>query len=79
MKKESIHALLETICEYNNVRITQTFAQDSVDRILVKCVPNTHILEMTYLETGIVEQYESVDEAAEVIFRSLYASASVTA
>lgn len=74
MKKESIQTLLETICEYNNVRITQTFAKDSTDWILVKCVPNTRILELTYLETGTVQQYESVTEATKVIYQSLYAS-----
>lgn len=74
MKKESIQTLLETICEYNNVRITQTFAKDSIDWILVKCVPNTRILELTYLETGTVQQYESVTEATEVIYQSLYVS-----
>lgn len=74
MKKESICALLETICEYNNVRITQTFAKENVDQILVKCVPNTQILELTYLHTGTIEQYQSVTEAAEVIHQALYSS-----
>lgn len=74
MKKESIRALLETICEYNNVRITQTFTKENVDQILVKCVPNTQILELTYLHTGTIEQYLSVIEAAEVIHQALYSS-----
>lgn len=74
MKKESIRALLETICEYNNVRITQTFTKDDVNQILVKCVPDTQILELTYLQTGTIEQYQSVIEAAEVIHLALYSS-----
>ncbi|MCJ1907663.1 hypothetical protein [Planococcus ruber] len=72
MKKESIRSLLQTICEYNNVRITQTFTKENVDQILVKCVPNTQVLELTYLHTGTVEQYQSVTEAAEVIHQALY-------
>lgn len=74
MKKESIQNLLETICEYNNVRITQTFTKESVDHILVKCVPNTQILELTYLHTGAIEQYQSVTEAADVIHQALYST-----
>lgn len=74
MKKESIRALLETICEYNNVRITQTFTKDDVNQILVKCVPDTQLLELTYLQTGTIEQYQSVIEAAEVIHLALYSS-----
>lgn len=74
MKKESIHTLLETICEYNNVRIAQTFAKDSIDRILVICVPDTRVLELTYLETGAIEQYATTTEAAEVVYQTLYAS-----
>lgn len=72
MKKESIRSLLETICEYNNVRITQTFTKENVDQILVKCVPNTQVLELTYLQTGTIEQYQSATEAAEVIHQALY-------
>ncbi|CEG21393.1 hypothetical protein BN1080_00303 [Planococcus massiliensis] len=76
MKKESIRSLLETICEYNNVRIIQTFTKENVDQILVKCVPNTQVLELTYLHTGTVEQYQSVTEAAEVIHQALYSHAT---
>lgn len=74
MKKESIRTLLETICEYNNVRITQTFTKENIDHILVKCVPHTQVLELTYLQTGAIEHYQSVTEAAEVIHLALYSS-----
>lgn len=74
MNKEHIQVLLETICQYNDVRITQTFAKDDIDWILVKCVPHTETLELTYLQTGIAERYESIQKAVEVIYDSLYSS-----
>lgn len=72
MNKEHIQALLETICQYNNVRITQTFAKDDIDWILVKCIPHTETLELTYLQTESVECYKSIQQAVEIIYNSLY-------
>lgn len=74
MKKEHIQTLLETICQYNNVRITQIFSKDDTEGLLVKCIPDTQVLELTYLQTGTVEHYESIKEAVEVIYNSLYSS-----
>ncbi|TWT09285.1 hypothetical protein [Planomicrobium sp. CPCC 101079] len=77
MTNESIKALLVTICQYNTVRITQTFSRDDMDWIQVKCVPNTSVLELTYLENQTIEHYESIDEAADVIEKSLYSHVTV--
>ncbi|WP_142828493.1 hypothetical protein [Planococcus soli] len=74
MNKENIQMLLETICQYNTVRITQIFAKDDTEWIRVKCIPDTHMLEMTYLQTETVECYESVKEAVEVISKSFHPS-----
>lgn len=67
MKINHIHDLLNTICQYNNVRITQTFTLENKDLIIVCCIPNTMTLELTFLETATVERYNSVEEAATVI------------
>ena len=67
MKLSHISELLSTICQYNNVRITQTFTLDSKDLILASCVPNTNTLELTFLETSKVEFFNTIEEAAAVI------------
>ncbi|HSI67254.1 MAG TPA: hypothetical protein VK947_07550 [Planococcus sp. (in: firmicutes)] len=67
MKINHISELLSTICQYNNVRITQTFTLDSQDLILASCVPNTNTLELTFLETSEVEFFNTIEEAAAVI------------
>lgn len=74
MRKEYIQVLLETTCQYNNVRITQTFFKDDTEWLLVKCIPDSQILELTYVLTETVEHYESIKEAVEVIYHSLYSS-----
>ncbi|TWT25971.1 hypothetical protein [Planomicrobium sp. CPCC 101110] len=77
MTNESIKALLVTICQYNTVRITQTFSKDDMDWIRVRCLPGTSILELTYLQSENVETYDSVDEAAAVIEKALYSHVTV--
>lgn len=67
MNINHITELLRTICQYNNVRITQTFTLDSKDLILASCVPNTTILELTFLETSKIESFNTIEEAAAVI------------
>lgn len=67
MKINHISDLLSTICQYNNVRITQTFSYEGKDIIIARCVPNTTTIELTFLETSAVEHFNSVEEAAVVI------------
>lgn len=67
MQIDHISNLLSTICQYNNVRITQTFTLENKDLILARCVPNTTTLELTFLETSTVEYYDSVEEAAAAV------------
>lgn len=69
MKRDDIKEMLEIICQYNNVKITQTFTKENEDVITVQCVPNTPKLEVAYLQTGKVEYYESKQDALEVIYR----------
>lgn len=74
MIKENIRVHLETICQYNSIRITQLFAKEDTHWIRVRCIPDTHILELTYLETETVDHHESIEEAAEAIYNALYPS-----
>ncbi|WP_394122054.1 hypothetical protein [Planococcus donghaensis] len=71
MKKETIKILLETMCEYPNVRITQIFAKEDIEWIRVKYIPDTQILELTFLETENVECYDAIPEAVKVISEAL--------
>lgn len=67
MKINHISQLLSTICQYNNVRITQTFTLEGQDIITARCVPNTTVLELSFLETDTIERFNSIEEAAAVV------------
>ncbi|RLQ84928.1 hypothetical protein [Planomicrobium sp. Y74] len=75
MKKEDIQVLLDTIRQYNDVEITQTFTKNYEDWIDVKCITGTHKLELTYLQSGKVEYYESIQEAVDVIHKNISSAA----
>ncbi|WP_156889844.1 hypothetical protein [Planococcus lenghuensis] len=46
-----IKDLLVTISQYHTVNITQTFTKKGIDWMEVKCLPDTKVLELTYLQT----------------------------
>lgn len=69
MELEHIKELLDTVCEYNTVNITQIFSKDDIEWISVRCIPSTCTLEFTYLQEDKTELYDSVPEAANVILK----------
>ncbi|PSL42049.1 hypothetical protein B0H99_101297 [Planomicrobium soli] len=71
MKYEHIKELLQTVSFYNTVNITQTFSKENQDYITVKSVKNTSILQMTFIQTGQIVFYKSIDQASKVIEHSL--------
>ncbi|AQQ55287.1 hypothetical protein B0X71_19095 (plasmid) [Planococcus lenghuensis] len=66
-----IKELLTTISQYHTVNITQNFTKMGTDWIQVKCLPDTRVLELTYIQTQVVEYYESIDDAANIIASQL--------
>ncbi|PSL40972.1 hypothetical protein B0H99_103104 [Planomicrobium soli] len=77
MSSESIKALLETICQYNTARITQTFSKDDMDVIHVRCLPGTSTLELTFIENEQIEHYDSINEATKVIEKAINSHVNV--
>ncbi|WKA54966.1 hypothetical protein [Planococcus shixiaomingii] len=71
MSLESIKEILETVCFYNTVNITQTFSKAKEALFTVVCVKNTSTLEVTNLQTGAVEYFDSVEEAAIAIEKEI--------
>jgi hypothetical protein len=71
MSFESIKEILETVCFYNTVNITQTFSKAEKALFTVVCVKNTSTLEVKNLQTQKVEYFDSVEEAAVVIERNI--------
>lgn len=71
MKLQSIENLLETVCKFNFVKITQVFTKQEMDWVSVRCVPTTSTLELTYLNTGKVELFSNAKEAAKAIDQQL--------
>lgn len=71
MKLQSIENLLDTVCRFNFVKITQVFTKEETDWISVRCLPGTCTLELTYLTTGKLEFHTSISEAAQIIDRQV--------
>ncbi|MGI2329763.1 hypothetical protein [Planococcus sp. YIM B11945] len=71
MSFESIRELLETVCFYHTVNITQTFSKEDQPLFSVVCLKNTSTLEVKNLQTETVEQFTSVDQAASAIEREI--------
>ncbi|MDN7241187.1 hypothetical protein QWY14_05260 [Planococcus sp. N028] len=71
MKLENIKEILQTVSFFNTVEITQTFGKDGTDCVIVKNVKNTRTLQMTFLQTGKVEFYKCLNQAAEAIENEL--------
>lgn len=71
MELKNIKELLITVSQYHTVTITQTFSKTGEDWISVRCMPETKVLELTYLQTQTVEHHISIDEAANVIARQI--------
>ena len=67
MSKESLLNMLETLCKYNNVQIEHTFSNNNQPQISVKCVKDTQIIEITYLDSQTIKFFENLEEAAEEI------------
>lgn len=67
MNLNHIIELLSTITQYNNVNITQTFSLEGKDIITVRCIPETTMIELRYLQSLDIEHFDTVEEAAAVI------------
>lgn len=74
MKLQSIENLLDTVCRFNFVKITQVFSKENMDWISVRCLPGTSMLELTYLNTGQIEYHISTIEAAKIIDKQITSS-----
>lgn len=71
MEKENIHFMLEVLCQYNTVRITHVFAKEHTGWVCARCLPNTAIIELTFLETNAVAYYEVVHDATDAVIYAL--------
>ncbi|TWT11959.1 hypothetical protein [Planomicrobium sp. CPCC 101079] len=71
MSLESIKEILETVCFYNTVNITQTFSKNEQALLTVVCLKNTSTLEVKNLQAQTVNYFESVEEAAVAIEKEI--------
>lgn len=62
-----IKEMLEMLCYYHNVEITHTFSKDKKPLLKVFCIENTEILQVTFIESQMTEEYKDVEEAASII------------
>lgn len=67
MKFNSVKIFLETMCEYNTVKINQVFTKKDGQRLSVRCLPGTNTFEITDSNTKELIQIESLEKAADYI------------
>jgi hypothetical protein len=67
MKFSSIKVFLETMCEYNTVKINQVFTSEEGSSLTVRCLPGTTTLEISNSNTHEVFQNDSIEKTAEYI------------
>ncbi len=71
MKYSSVKIFLDTMCEYNTVRINQVFTTEDGQSLSVRCLPNTKTFEITNAVTQEVIQNDSIENTAEYIISFL--------
>lgn len=72
MKLDNIKDLLVITCNFNNSNITHTFSIDNgEDALIVKCIKDTFIIEIQTRESRHIEQYTSIEQAAERLFNKM--------
>ena len=73
MKLNHIKDLLLITCHFNTSSITHTFAiEGSENTLIVKCIKDTFILEITSSESHKIEYHTSIDEAAESLLNKIH-------
>lgn len=77
MKFHSVKVLLETMCEYNTVKINHTFTTETGESLSVRCLPGTTTFEISQSSTNEVIQNDSIEETTGYIV-SFLASADVS-
>lgn len=71
MKYNSVKVFLETMCEYNTVKINQVFTKDDGQSLSVRCLPNTKTFEISNAVTQEVIQNDSIENTAEYLISFL--------
>ena len=67
MSKESLIKMLETLCQYNNVKIIHTFSSNEQPVITVRCLEHTRTIEITNLKNNTVKLFDNIEESAEAL------------
>lgn len=73
MKYNSIRVFLETMCEYNNVKINQVFTAENGQKLSIHCLTGTSTFEIQNSATKEVIQIESVEKTADYVMTFLAA------
>ena len=67
MSKASLIKMLKTLCQYNNVEITNTFSSNIQPVLTVRCLKKTKTIEITNLKNSTVKLSDNIEESAEAI------------
>lgn len=71
MKYNSVMVFLETMCEYNTVKINQVFSAEDGHSLSVRCLPGTTTFEISDSRTLELIQSDSVEQTAKYIISFL--------
>ncbi len=74
MRLKHIQDMLHISCNFNTSSINHSFSIGEEDTLVVKCIKETFILEVSSTEENQkVEYFTSVDQAAEAIYKKINA------
>lgn len=67
MKYDHIKVFLQTMCEYNTVKINQVFTTEDGQKLTIRCLLGTNTFEITNSYTQEVVLNDSIEKTAEYI------------
>lgn len=73
MTLEQIKKLLQISWNFNTSSISHSFTIGEDDKLMVKCITDTFILEVSSSENQQIDYYTSIDQAAEALYEKIHA------
>lgn len=71
MTLDHIKNLLQLSWNFNTSTISHSFSIGQKDRLTVRCITDTFILEVKSSETQQVDYYTSIDHAAKALYEKI--------
>ncbi|MBM7649086.1 hypothetical protein JOC78_002039 [Bacillus ectoiniformans] len=67
MTANYLKVMLETLCYFNQVEILHTYKKNGEPYLTIRCVKNTSTIQVEFIQSHIIQQYDSIKEAESAI------------